>query len=126
MEAWGCVKAQTIISSWTRADILPVSAPSIPVADEIEEVERGIADLFQCLPIDELMDVQEYINIDKNAEIYSSSDENVLFQEIVDTVNHIEILAEEEEPFEERIVTSSEALLGCDNMPCLHTLHKRI
>ncbi|CAG8540745.1 4299_t:CDS:1 [Paraglomus occultum] len=41
--------------------------------------------------------------------------ENGLFQEIVDTVNHIETL-EEDEPSEERIVTSSEALLGCDNM----------
>ena len=47
--------------------------------------------------------------------IYSSTDENVLFQEIVDTINHIDKL-EEEEPSEERIVTSSEALLGCDNM----------
>ena len=48
-------------------------------------------------------------------EIYSSTDENVLFQEIVDTINHIDAL-EEEEPSEERIVTSSEALLGCDNV----------
>ena len=42
-----------------------------------------------------------------------------MFQEIVDAVNYIETLEgkeEEEEPFEERIVTSSEALLGCDNM----------
>jgi len=56
-------------------------------------------------------------------EIYSSTDENVLFQEIVDTINHIDAL-EEEEPSEERIVTSSEALLGV--ITCLHTLHKRI
>ena len=56
-------------------------------------------------------------NIDKNAEIYSSSDENALFQEIVDTVNHIETLEKEEGPFEERIVISSEASLSCDNMP---------
>ena len=55
-------------------------------------------------------------NIDKNAEIYSSSDENALFQEIVDAVNHIETL-EKERPFEERIVISSEASLSCDNMP---------
>ena len=109
---------QTVISSWTRTDILPVSPSSIPVTyatEEIEVAKRGIADLVQRLPMDEPMDIEEYIDIDKNAEIYSSTDENVLFQEIVDTINHIETL-EEEEPSEERIETSSEALLGCDNM----------
>jgi len=40
----------------------------------------------------------------------------VMINDDADTVNRIEILEEEEEPFEERIVTSSEALLGCDNM----------
>src|SRR5437660_298485 len=54
--------------------------------------------------------------VHRYAEIYSSTDENVLFQEIVDTINHIETLEEEEVPFEKRIVTSSEALLGCDNV----------
>ena len=57
------------------------------------------------------IDIEEYIDIDRNEEIYSSTDENVLFQEIVDTINHIDTLEEEE-----RIVTSSEALLGCDNV----------
>ena len=56
---------RTVISSWTRADVLPVSLPSIPETYAIEEIE-------------------------------------VLFQEIVDTINHIDTL-EEEEPSEERI-----------------------
>ena len=67
------------------------------------------------MPMDGPIDIEEYIDIDRNEEIYSSTDENVLFQEIVDTINHIDAL-EEEEPSEERIVTSSEALLGCDNV----------
>ncbi|CAG8599747.1 17114_t:CDS:2 [Acaulospora morrowiae] len=118
VKAWDCVKTQTVTSSWTRADILPVSPSSIPITyatEEIEEVKREIADLIQRLPMDEPMNIEEYIDIDKNAEIYSFTDENGLFQEIVDTVNHIETL-EEDEPSEEQIVTSSEALLGCDNM----------
>jgi len=109
---------RTVISSWTRADILPVSLPSIPgtyATEEIEVVKRGIADLVQRLPMDEPIDIEEYIDIDRNEEIYSSTVENVLFQEITDTINHIDTL-EEEKPSEERIVTSSEALLGCDNM----------
>ena len=65
--------------------------------------------------MDEPIDIEEYIDIDRNEEIYSSTVENVLFQEITDTINHIDTL-EEEKPSEERIVTSSEALLGCDNM----------
>jgi len=92
--------------------------PSIPgtyATEEIEVVKRGIADLVQRLPMDGPIDIEEYIDIDRNEEIYSSTDENVLFQEIVDTINHIDAL-EEEEPSEERIVTSSEALLGCDNV----------
>src|SRR5205085_209653 len=118
VKAWDCVTMRTVISSWTRADILPVSLPSIPgtyATEEIEVVKRGIADLVQRLPMDGPIDIEEYIDIDRNEEIYSSTDETVLFQEIVDTINHIDAL-EEEEPSEERIVTSSEALLGCDNV----------
>ncbi|CAG8649103.1 1351_t:CDS:2 [Acaulospora morrowiae] len=85
------------------------------ILEEIEEVKRKIADLIQRLPIDEPMNIEEYMDIDKNSEIYSFIDENGLFQEIIDTVNHIEIL-EKDKPSEEQIVTSSEALLGCDNM----------
>ena len=72
-EAWDCVKTQTIISSWTRTDILPVSASSIPVAcvtDKVQEVERGIKDLSQRLPIDEPMDVQEYIDRQKCRDLF--------------------------------------------------------
>ena len=111
---------RTVISSWTHADILPVSLPSIPgtyATKEIEVVKRGIADLVQRLPMDGPIDIEEeYIDIDRNEEIYSSTDKNGLFQEIVDTINHIDTL-KEEEPSEKRcwgVIT------------CLHTLHKRI
>ena len=68
------------------------------------------------------IDIEEYIDIDRNEEIYSSTDENVLFQEIVDTINHIDTL-EEEEPSEERIVTSLKRCWGV--ITCLHTLHTK-
>ena len=65
---------RTVISSWTRADILPVSLPSIPGAyatEEIEVVKRGLADLVQRLPMDGPIDIEEYIDIDRNEEIYT-------------------------------------------------------
>ena len=71
---------RTVISSWTRADILPVSLPSILgtyATEEIKVVKRGIADLVQRLPMDGPIDIEEYIDIDRNEEIYSSTDENV-------------------------------------------------
>src|SRR5437764_54876 len=43
VKAWDCVTMRTVISSWTRADILPVSLPSIPgtyATEEIEEIEK--------------------------------------------------------------------------------------
>ncbi|CAG8675027.1 8877_t:CDS:1, partial [Paraglomus occultum] len=89
----------------------PILYPWAYATEKIEEVKREIGDLVQRLPMDEPIGIEEYIDIDKNAEIYSSTDENGLFQEIVDTVNRIETL-EEDKPSEERIVTSSEAFLG--------------
>ncbi|CAG8650257.1 11614_t:CDS:2, partial [Acaulospora morrowiae] len=85
LKAWDCVQTQMIISSWTRADILSASTLSIPttyVIDEIEKIKSEIADLIQHLPIDNPMNVEEYMDIDKNKDIYSSTDENILFQEI--------------------------------------------
>ena len=61
--------------------------------------------------MDEPIDIEEYIDIDRNEEIYSSTDENVLFQEIVDTINHIDAL-EEEEPSEERIINKLWSVVG--------------
>src|SRR5581483_9486042 len=108
VKAWDCVTMRTVIFSWTRADILPVFLPSISgtyATEEIEVVKRGIADLVQRLPaMDEPIDIEEYVDIDRNEEIYSSTDKTVLFQEITDTINHIDTL-EEKEPSEERIVT---------------------
>ena len=58
-----CVKLQTVISSLTRTDILPVFLSSILVTyatEEIKVVKRGIA-LVQRLPMDEPIDIEEYI-----------------------------------------------------------------
>ncbi|CAG8545568.1 2913_t:CDS:2 [Ambispora leptoticha] len=68
------------------------SIPGTCATEEIEMVKRGIADLIQCLPMDEPINIEEYIDIDRNKEIIS-----LLMKTF----------------YSKRF---SEALLGCDNM----------
>ncbi|CAG8592031.1 4330_t:CDS:1, partial [Ambispora leptoticha] len=87
------------ISSWTHIDILPVFLLLVTetyTIEEIEMVKRGITDLIQHLLINEPINIEEYIDIDRNEEIYFSTDKNILFQKIVDMINRINTLEEEE------------------------------
>ncbi|CAG8639170.1 5379_t:CDS:2 [Paraglomus occultum] len=118
VSAWDKVTSKTIMSSWRCADILPhgifeQEMDTIPY--ETHETEIKIVNLIEQLPIDNPISVKNYINIDKAIDLNNNADDDTLMQQIVDTINQIEV-QEEESVQSERIVTSSEALVGIESV----------
>ena len=59
--------------------------------------------------------IENYINIDKAIDLNNNADDATLTQQIVDTINQVD--GQEDETVQsERIVTSSEALVGIDSV----------
>ena len=106
------------MSSWRRADILPhsiIERSSSEMDIAPNETHETEVNLIQQLPIDNPVSVEDYINIDKAIDLNNSVDDDTLMQQIVDTVNQADG-QEDESVQSERLVTSSEALVGIDSV----------
>ncbi|CAG8540125.1 2038_t:CDS:2 [Dentiscutata heterogama] len=119
-QAWKNVTSSTIIRSWGRAGILP-SMENLDdtmheeteleaSASEEAELEAEIINLIECLPIDDPLDVQEYIEIDN----YMNIEEDLTINEIVDIVNGQDESESEKE--QEEMVKIGDAIVGLDNL----------
>ncbi|RIB09994.1 hypothetical protein C2G38_2043860 [Gigaspora rosea] len=79
-------------------------------ASEEAELEAEIINLIECLPIDDPLDVQEYIEIDN----YMNIEEDLTINEIVDIVNRQDESESEKE--QEEMVKIGDAIVGLDNL----------
>ena len=77
-------------------------------SNETHETEIEIVNLIQQLPINDPINIE---NIDKAIDLNNNADDATLMQQIVDTVNQVDG-QKDESVQSERIVTSSEALVG--------------
>ena len=81
-------------------------------ANATHETEIDIVNLIQQLPIDNPISVENYITIDKSIDLNNNA---TLTQQRVDIINQVDG-QEDENVQSERIVTSSEALVGIDSV----------
>ncbi|CAG8725837.1 7070_t:CDS:1, partial [Dentiscutata heterogama] len=114
-QAWENVTANTIIHSWSRANILPTTEnfdDNFIFTPEETELEIEIINLIKHLPISDLLDVQEYINIDNYVDI----EESLTVNDIVDIVNRQGESESEKEEQDKEIVKIGDAIVGLDNL----------
>ncbi|CAG8818266.1 27976_t:CDS:1, partial [Dentiscutata erythropus] len=119
-QAWKNVTSSTIIRSWGRAGILS-SMENLDdtmheetelkaSASEEAKLEAEIINIIECLPIDDPLDIQEYIKIDN----YMNIEDDLTINEIVDIVNGQDESESEKE--QEEMVKIGDAIVGLDNL----------
>ncbi|CAG8736297.1 15102_t:CDS:2, partial [Cetraspora pellucida] len=114
-QAWENVTANTIIHSWSRANILPTTEifdDNFIFTSEETELEIEIINLIEHLLISDPSDVQEYINIDN----YIDIEESLTVNDIVDIVNRQGERESEKEEQDKEIVKISDAIVELDNL----------
>ncbi|CAG8479360.1 7729_t:CDS:2 [Scutellospora calospora] len=100
VEAWNKVSCETIINCWKKTEILlpsmfdSISVPSTPSSDstitddltiDTQKTEEEIQDLMNKLPYDNILNVDEYINIDNisgNVDLTNEEIINIIHDEV--------------------------------------------
>jgi len=74
--AWENVTTNTIIRSWNRVDIFPSTlstGTNLDSASEERELEMEIVNLIEQLPINDPLEVREFVNIDDDMSVRESA-----------------------------------------------------
>ncbi|CAB4483620.1 unnamed protein product [Rhizophagus irregularis] len=113
-EAWKIVTKKTIINSWAKAEILPDDESNTSDGDD-SEVEDDIEDLqllINELPITDLLNMEEYINIDDEL----ITEEELTLEEIVNMVRGQNTAEEHVEEKEDETIITSDALNSIEKL----------
>ncbi|CAB5374875.1 unnamed protein product [Rhizophagus irregularis] len=103
-EAWKMVTKKTIINSWDKAGILPDDESNTSDDDdsEIEDDSEDLQLLINRLPITDLLNMEEYINIDDEI----ITEEELTSEEIVNIVRGQSAVEEHVEEEDETVAAS--------------------
>ena len=112
--AWENVTANTITRSWNRVDIFPSTlstGTNLDSASEERELEMEIVNLIEQLPINDPLEVREFVNIDDEMSVRESAS----VDDIVEVMNEQEG-GESEEGDRETEVKMNDVIVQVDNV----------